>query len=232
VQAYPGADRIARGEEWLQTNTLDGQHPHDSFIRIGEPSYFQEYGPAGYHVAIGFANPAIINARAADACLGAYGAVGPCTNTISGSVDVQRLSRTPDQRLYASGSRDALIFTQCWVSLGDPDSEDFMFTKCDANGNFKFTNVPGGNWRLTIGDQWNDQIIDGLSTPANVGCVPVPPATTCSGGLSSLNLGNIGVQQWQSNIYTRTFIDDNHNGIYDAGNREQSDDGLQRGCQL
>ena len=32
VQAYPGADRIARGEEWIQTNTLDGQHPHDSFI--------------------------------------------------------------------------------------------------------------------------------------------------------------------------------------------------------
>src|SRR5256885_6692821 len=49
VQAYPGADRIARGEEWLQTNTLDGQHPHDSFIRVGEPGYFQEYGPAGYH---------------------------------------------------------------------------------------------------------------------------------------------------------------------------------------
>ena len=216
VQAYPGADRIARGEEWLQTNTLDGQHPHDSFIRIGEPSYFQEYGPAGYHVAIGFLNPAIINARHADACAGAYGAVGPCSNTITGSVDVQRLSRTPDQRLYASGSRDALIFTQCWVSLGDPDSEDFMFTKCDANGNFKFTSVPGGNWRLTIGDEWNDQIIDGLSTPANVGCVPNPPATHCSGGLSTLNLGNIGVQQWQSNIYTRTFVDDNHNGIWDA----------------
>jgi hypothetical protein len=24
VIATPGADRIARGEEWLQTNTLDG----------------------------------------------------------------------------------------------------------------------------------------------------------------------------------------------------------------
>jgi hypothetical protein len=91
------------------------------------------------------------------------------------------------------------------VSLGDPDAEDFMFTKCDANGNFKFTNVPGGNWRLTIGDQWNDQIIDGLSTPANV----VPGQT--------LNLGNIGVQQWQANLYTRTFIDDNKNGIWDPG---------------
>ena len=203
VQAYPGADRIARGEEWIQTNTLDGQHPHDSFIRIGEPSYFQEYGPAGYHVAIGFANPAIINARAKDVCAGAGspGAVGPCTNTIDGQVDVQRLSRIPDERLYPSGSRDALAWTQCWVSLGDPDGEDFMFTKCDANGNFKFTNVPGGNWRLTIGDQWNDQIIDGLSTPANVGCTAAPPrrhqlppralaARLCTWGISVSSSGS------------------------------------------
>ena len=65
VIATPAADRIARGEEWHQTNTLDGQKAHDSFIRIGEPSYFQEFGPAGYHVTIGFANPAIINSRKA-----------------------------------------------------------------------------------------------------------------------------------------------------------------------
>jgi hypothetical protein len=219
VQAYPGADRIARGEEWLQTNTLDGQHAHDSFIRIGEPSYFQEYGPAGYHVAIGFVNPAIVNARAQDVCngFGTPGAVGPCTNTIDGQVNIQRLSRIPDERLYPSGSHDALAWTQCWVSLGDPDGEDFMFTKCDANGNFKFSNVPGGNWRLTIGDQWNDQIIDGLSTPANVGCVPASGTTTCTGGLSALHMGNLGIQQWQANLYTRTFIDDNKNGIMDPG---------------
>jgi hypothetical protein len=222
VQAYPAADRIARGEEWLQTNTLDGQHPHDAFVRVGEPGYFQEYGPAGYHVSIGFANPKIINDRKAAVCSGAYGAVGPCTNTIQGQVDVQRLSRTPDQRLYPSGSRDALTWTQCWVSLGDPDAEDFMFTKCDANGNFKFTGVPGGQWRLTIGDQWNDQIIDGLSTPANVGTLaggasagPVCPGTGSTP--SNCNLGNIGVQQWQSNIYTRLFVDDNKNGIWDPG---------------
>ena len=216
VQAYPGADRIARGEEWLQTNTLDGQHPHDSFIRVGEPGYFQEYGPAGYHVSIGFVNPKIINDRHDAVCAGTFGAVGPCTNVIEGQVDVQRFSRTPDQRLYPSGSRDALAWTQCWVSLGDPDAEDFMFTKCDANGNFKFTGVPGGNWRLTLGDQWNDQIIDGLSTPANVGCVPTPPATTCSGGITDLKMGQIGAQQWQANVYTRTFVDDNKNGIRDA----------------
>jgi hypothetical protein len=220
VQAIPGADRIARGEEWLQTNTLDGQHPHDSFLRIGEPSYFQEFGPAGYHVSIGFANPAIINDRAAAVCAGAFGTVGTCTNTVKGRVVGIRLSRTPDERLYPSGSRDSFSWTQCWVSLGDPDAEDFMFTKCDANGNFQFTGVPGGEWRLTIGDQWNDQIIDGLSTAANVGTAgtgtvePLCPGTGSSATVC--NMGDIGVQQWQSNVYTRTFIDDNKDGLFES----------------
>src|SRR5207302_2381784 len=71
VVATPAADRIASGEEWLQTNTLDGQKAHDSFLRIGEPSFFQEFGPAGYHVSIGFANPAIINSRHDPLCNGA-----------------------------------------------------------------------------------------------------------------------------------------------------------------
>jgi len=83
----PAADRIARGEEWLQTNTLDGQKAHDSFARIGEPSYFQEFGPAGYHVSIGFANPAIINARLKSVCNGTNANVtgNNCTNTLTAS---------------------------------------------------------------------------------------------------------------------------------------------------
>ena len=208
VQAYPGADRIARGEEWLQTNTLDGQHPHDSFIRIGEPTYFQEYGPAGFHVTIGFANPKIINARAKGVCTGTdLNITGTnCTNTITGRVTSERMSRPPDQRLYSSGSRDAFYWTQCFVSLGDPDGEDFMFTKCDANGNFVFKGVPTGSWRLSIFDQWNDQLMDGLSTPVNV----------ANGNNQTVAMGDIPVQQWQSNIYTRTFVDDNKDGVYQS----------------
>ncbi|MFX8055494.1 hypothetical protein ABTK93_19710, partial [Acinetobacter baumannii] len=43
IIATPAADRIARGEQWLQTNTLDGQKAHDSFIKVGGPAYFQEF---------------------------------------------------------------------------------------------------------------------------------------------------------------------------------------------
>jgi len=45
VVAHPAPDRIARGEEWLQTNTLDGTPAHEAFIKPDEPSYFQEFGP-------------------------------------------------------------------------------------------------------------------------------------------------------------------------------------------
>ncbi|HEV7611473.1 MAG TPA: choice-of-anchor D domain-containing protein [Steroidobacteraceae bacterium] len=208
VIATPGADRIARGEEWLQTNTLDGQKAHDSFVRIGEPSYFQEYGPAGYHDTIGFANPAIINARLPSVCAG-NDAFLPlpgttCNNTVKGHVTTERMSRTPDERLYGSGTHDSFYWTQCYVSFGDPDGEDFAFTKCDANGNFTLTGLPPGSWRVTVFDQWNDALVDGLSSPV---LVPNQP-----GGMT-VDMGEIATNQWQANVYTRTFIDDNQDGV-------------------
>ncbi len=206
VIASPGADRIAKGEEWLQTNTLDGQKAHDAFTRIGEPSYFQEYGPAGYHVSIGFANPKIINSRKAAVCAGTdptIPGITGCTNTITGRIVGERLSRTPDERLYSSGSHDTFYWTQCFVSFGDPDGEDFAFTKCAADGTFSLSGLPNGDWRITTFDQWNDQLVDGLSTPVRL-----------NGGTT--NLGDIAATQWQANIYTRTFIDDAKRGVSQA----------------
>ena len=210
VVATPGADRIARGEEWLQTNTLDGQKAHDSFLRIGEPSFFQEYGPAGYHVSIGFANPAIINARKPYICNGSDanspqpGTPYTCNNSVTGTVTTERMSRTPDERLYSSGDNSSFAFTQCYVSFGDPDGEDFAFTKCDSSGSFTLSGLPEGDWRITIFDQWNDMLVDGLSTPVRL-----------AGG-ATVNLGQIAINQWQSNIYTKTFLDLNGNGIQDG----------------
>jgi len=216
VIATPGADRIARGEEWLQTNTLDGQKAHDSFLRIGEAGYFQEYGPAGYHVSIGFANPAIINSRLAGVCATPVDTTLPvngvdCHNTVKGIVTTERMSRTPDERLYSSGDNSSFSFTQCYVSFGDPDGEDFAFTKCAADGSFSLSGLPDGDWRLTVFDQWNDMLVDGLSTPVRL-----------AGGATT-DMGQIAINQWQANFSTRTFFDLNGNGISDndaAGNPE------------
>jgi hypothetical protein len=203
VVATPAADRIARGEEWLQTNTLDGQKAHDSFLRIGEPSFFQEFGPAGYHVAIGFANPAIINARLPFICAGQDPILTGtnCNNTLTGFVSTERMSRTPDERLYGSGSNDSFAFTQCYVSVGDADGEDFAFTKCDGSGHFTLPGLPDGTWRITVFDQWNDMLVDGLSTPVKL-----------AGG-TTYNIGEIAMNQWQANIYTRTFFDEKGTGV-------------------
>src|SRR6201984_3549027 len=154
VVPTPGADRIARAEEWLQTNTLDGKKASDSFLRIGEPSFFQEYGPAGYHVSIGFANPKIINGRLKGVCTGTDPnlSAGNCANTVTGTVTTERMSRTPDERLYSSGDSSSFAFTQCYVSVGDTDGEDFAFTKCAADGSFSISGLPAGDWRITVFD--------------------------------------------------------------------------------
>src|SRR5437879_7697935 len=93
VVAIAGADLVANGEEWLQTNTLDGQKAHDSFLRVSEPSYFQEYGPAGFHVSVGFANPKIINDRLAGICSGADPNLtgSNCHNTVAGTITTNRM---------------------------------------------------------------------------------------------------------------------------------------------
>jgi Bacterial Ig domain len=205
VVVTPGADALARGENWIQTNTLDGQKAHDSFVKIGGPGYFQEFGPASFHVMVGFANPTLINARHAGECPAGIGQA-PCNNTITGRVTGLRLSRSPDERLYSSGSRDSFAFTQCYVSMGDPDAADFQFVNCNADGTFTLTGVPDGQWRLTIIDRWNDQIVDGLSTPAAV-----------KGG-NTLPLGDIATTQWHTNIYSRTYIDTQGTGVSDPMN--------------
>ena len=238
VSALPGASRIALGEEWVQTNTLDGQKAHDSFLRVGEPGYFQEFGPAGFHVSIGFANPKIINDRRYNDTHSGLcdplpqGGALKCTYEVKGKVTGSRLSRTPDQRLYSSGSRAALAFTQCYVSLGDPDGADIAFAKCDADGNFDFKGIPAGNWKVTTFDQWNDQIIDGITQPVAVGCsnnvggqctVASGPTNTTgnqtcvtkTSTASICDMGDIGVHQWQANIYTRSFIDTTKTGVSD-----------------
>ncbi len=202
VLATPGADRIARGEEWLQTNTLDGTKGIEAFIKPGEPGYFQEFGPGGYHITFGFANPTAINSRKDDVC-----ANQDCTATINGKVTGLRMSRTPDQRVYSSGSYDMYSFAQCYVSLGSPDSADFAFAKCNPDGTFTFANVPRGNLRVTVFDQWNDLLVDGLSTPIKVDADSI--------GTPEQPL-EIPITQWRTNLYGRIYLDQNGDGVSQA----------------
>lgn len=205
IVATPGADRIGRGEEWLQTNTLDGGKPHEAFIKPNEPGYFQEFGPGGFHVSIGFANPTIINARKSGYCASTANAGAPCNNTLEVSVANTHMSRTPDQRTYDSGSYDHYAFTQCYVSVGPADGEDFAFERCDADGKVTFTGMPPGVFKITVFDQWNDIMLDGL-----VGTVTVSAGNATAGATTRKRFP---ATQWRTNLYTRTYFDQNGDGV-------------------
>jgi len=220
VQSMPNADRIARGEEWLQTNTLDGGKPHEAFIRPGEPRQFQEFGPGGFHVQIGFANPKIINDRRHNSagtglCDPAPNGGGlSCTSTITGHVHGNHMSRTPDERTYDTGTYDAFGWTACYVSVGIPDEEDIAFAKCDGAGNWSVTGMPNGTYKVAVFDEWNDIMLDGL--------------------VSSLTVnGNTDVvltaTQWRTNLYTRAYLDTNGNGVPD---RDANGNDLEAGLAL
>ena len=159
-----GADRIARGEEWLQTNTLDGGKPHEAFIKPNEPGYFQEFGPGGFHVSIGFANPKIINDATRPGS--AIAACRPirATPTLTVHVSNTHMSRTPDQRTYSSGSYDHYAFTQCYVSVGAAGRRGLRIREVRPgrdSGHVQRT-CPAGTYKIAVFDQWNDIMLDGL----------------------------------------------------------------------
>jgi len=204
--AHPGAMREAAGEEWLQTNTLDGGHFLDSFIRVGEPPYFQEFGPGGYHVFMGMANPKHINARLAAICSGAgipnVTFAPPCNNNVNGQVSNLHQGRSPNENLYSgavfgagnTGNYAPLAYTNCYAAIGDSDGATIALAKCDADGNFKFTGLPAGNYGIVIFDQWDDFIVDGSSRPVNV-----------SGG-QTVNLV-FPTFTWQTHLWSRAYMD-------------------------
>jgi hypothetical protein len=213
IIVHPSAAREAAGEVWLQTNTLDGTHFLDSFLRSGEPAYFQEFGPGAWHVFMGMANPQLINNRKPGLCAG-LGA-GHCSNTVNVNVSNLHMSRPPNEALYDSSvfpvgaTGDARNYQQfahttCWGSLGDPDGGTFMLQQCDNTGHITFSGVPDGNWAIVVFDQWLDIIVDGSSKPINV-----------TGGVTANY--DIPAFTWQQHIWTNTYMDLNGNGIQDPG---------------
>ena len=213
ILVHPSAAREAAGEQWLQTNTLDGGHGLDSFVRSGEPPYFQEFGPGAWHVFFGMANPAVINNRRPGLCasLGA----GHCSNTVNLNVSNLHMNRPPNESLYdtsvfpvgATGDArnyQGLSHTTCWGALSDPDGATFMLQQCDATGHITFNNVPDGNWSTVVFDQWLDLIVDGSSKPINVK----------GGGTFNFDIPTF---TWQQHIWNNTYMDVNGNGIQDPG---------------
>ncbi|HEY3446132.1 MAG TPA: Ig-like domain-containing protein [Myxococcales bacterium] len=199
VLAHPGAAREAAGEVWWQTETLEGTQAQDAFVGIREPVYFQEFGPPGPHVTIGFVSPGRVAAFAA-----ANKLVG--THSITGKVTNQHMSHPSDVTLWDSASYDLLSSTTCQVVLNSQagDGRAIASAQCDPDGNFTLTGVPAGSFELAVFDQWLDQIIQ-------TSAVTVPAA------IATVALGDLPVLSWFTQYDQNIFQDLNRNGVYDPG---------------
>jgi hypothetical protein len=195
VIAHPAASREAAGEVWWQTETLEGTPAQDAFTGINEPSYFQEFGPPGFHTTVGF-----VNAKGFAPLNG--------TGVVKGAITSQHMSRPSDVTLWDAGSYDLLASTVCQLALNSQGGTGptIAVTSCNPDGTFEFRNVPAGAYELAIWDYWLDQIIQ---TEA----VTVAAGQTVTVGNSD---GHVPVLSWFTQHDQNIFMDANKDGHYDA----------------
>ncbi|KAF3996030.1 hypothetical protein [Glaciimonas immobilis] len=234
VMAHPGAVRRGAGEVWHQISTLEGTPAQDAFVKSGEPAYFQEFGPPGFHTFIGFLNPAHIAqqniiathvpASGIPPAPGAdnegppvTGPVALATTTVSGRITSLHMSRPVKETLWDSGVRGPLAATSCMVGLNQQGELglNIGFAACDDDGNFTLTNIPVGSYMLVIWDHWLDQIIAFKSVQVLANNTPDKNGNRVPSG--AVTLGNIPVFSWFTRVVTSTYIDQNGNGTRDAG---------------
>jgi hypothetical protein len=197
VVAHPGAAREGAGEVWWQTETLEGTQAQDAFVGLNEPVYFQEFGPPGPHVTIGFVSPGHVAATAQAGHLTG-------SHVITGKITNQHMSHPSNVTLYDSSSYDLLAATTCRVVLNSQagNGPAISSAQCAPDGTFTLTGVPAGDYDLAIFDQWLDQIIQNtaVSVPSN--------ATTVA-------MGTIPVLSWFTQYDQNIYLDSNGNGQMD-----------------
>jgi large repetitive protein len=206
VLAKPSAARESNGEVWYQTETLEGTPGQDAFTKAGEPNYFQEFGSPGFHVTIGFVNPAKVAKQASDYLAGLPNPK-PGLHHVTGKVTNLHMSRPTEEKMWDSGTYAPLSQTTCLVSLnqGGVNSETGLnlgFQTCKPDGSFDIPNVPGSavgeQYELFIWDEWLDQIRAFKAVTvkdADVAMMPIP------------------VFPWFTRVEVSMYIDDNQDGI-------------------
>ena len=177
------------GSDWHQTSTIEGTKGIDAWVKANEPPYFQEFGPPGHHVFMGF----VRTIRAANVLNG--------STNITGKVVNIHTSRPPDYAFY-----NGAPFPQCWVGLNELPAvggRGVVTKACNADSTFSIPNVPPGQYQLVIWDENLDVII----ATSNV---------TVPAGTNLVNLQEVPVFNWFGRLESRVFFDANENGFREA----------------
>jgi hypothetical protein len=176
------------GSNWHQTSTIEGSKTVDAWVKANEPSYFQEFGPPGHHVFIGFVqdfkDTTVLNGTA----------------SITGTVVNLHNSRPPDYTF-----RSGHPIPNCRVGLNElpaAGGRGLYAGPCNPDSSFAITNVPPGDYQLVIWDDYLDVIFATLNVTV---------------GATDVALQDVPVFFWFSRLESVVFNDINQNGYRDAG---------------
>jgi large repetitive protein len=186
------------GSDWHQTSTIEGGKGQDAWLKNNEPTFFQEFGPPGHHVFIGFSKSGKLagNTSAGNPCqLGTAGCTPVLSgaNTVSGRIVNTHHSRPPVFTFY-----NRAPVGECWIGLNEPNGGRALYAApCKKDSTFTIPNVPNGNYELVIWDEPLDIIIGTTTIAVN----------------GSVNLGDFPVTSWFGRYQGRVFQDIDGTGL-------------------
>jgi hypothetical protein len=199
-----GPDRYATtvvppaGSDWVQTTTLEGGHDWDEWVAEGATGYDSE-------LVVGAEKTAVVS----------MGYVPPATisggnSTVKGRVVRGRLYIPGKGGINAglfplAGSKVVGPIVKGYVTLSDLARNDRLVHRelVGSDGLFSIAGVPAGDYTVTFWDEAQNHILD-------LQQVTVPAGQT-------VDVGNLQLQDWFTEISGTVFIDTNENGKRDAG---------------
>lgn len=217
VRAVPTA-----GQGWIQTSTIEGTPGVDAWVKANEPNRLVEFGPALYHVFIGFVQTFDNFQALRDAC-----AAAPPVCVIAGDPPVETctpVSCTESivtgniRRVHSTKAQFGItagpVVEECWIGINGLEfgtNVGIYAAPCNADSTFTIPNVPPGTYQIVTWDAPLDHIfyfasfiVDGLGTPVDL-------------------TDTIFVNQWFGNIENTVFYDTNQNGFRDCVTDECND---------
>ena len=178
--------------DWHQTSTIEGTRGQDAWVKNNEPSFFQEFGPPGHHVFIGFTRSGCVQGTSGGRCVGLTG--GTARNITGKIVNIH--NSRPPQYNFEKGAP----VTECWVGLNETGggTRALYAVACNKDSTFTIPNVPDGTYELVVWDDPLDMII-------------ATQTITVNG--TNLALGDVPVFSWFARYQGRVFQDIDSTGL-------------------
>jgi hypothetical protein len=198
------------GSDWVQTTTLEGNKPWDTWLQEGSTGMDTEFviGTEPFPFTVfGFVHPTDqLNDVTQTGVIKGVIAVAEVYIPFNGGLPYQG-------HLWGglSGTRIRDVVANPWIALSNLQGGDtaVWVGQGDANGYFEITNVPDGDYLITYWDEAQLNILDLIQVTVKNGEI--------------VDVGVIFVTGWFTTVQGFVFVDTNENGKRDPGEQGVSE---------